>query len=97
MSSHLVLGKLARIAGADMVVYPSPYGKFSFLRERHLQIANSLTYQLEEIKRVFPMPGGGINNGSVHTVVDDLGIDCIIACGGAIHGHPRVPFPEGKH
>ena len=28
MSSHLILGKLAHGFGADMVVYPSPYGKF---------------------------------------------------------------------
>lgn len=96
MSSHLVLGKLARLAGADMVVYPSPYGKFSFLREKHLQIANALTYELGEIKRTFPAPGGGINNGSVHTIFDDLGKDCIVACGGAIHGHPMGPAAGGK-
>lgn len=96
LSSHLVLGKLARLAGADMVIYPSPYGKFNFFREKHLQIANALTYELGKLKRAFPGPGGGINNGVVHTLVEDLGIDCIVACGGAVHGHPMGAAAGGK-
>ncbi len=36
VSSHLVLGKLPRLAGADVVVYPCPYGKFPFLASKHL-------------------------------------------------------------
>ena len=43
VSSHLVLGKLPRLAGADLVVYPSPYGKFPFLASKHLLIAQALT------------------------------------------------------
>ncbi|MBI5723859.1 MAG: ribulose 1,5-bisphosphate carboxylase [Planctomycetes bacterium] len=96
LSSHLVLGKLARLAGADIVVYPSPYGKFNFFREKHMLIANALTCEFGSIKRSFPMPGGGINNGNVHSVVEDLGIDCIIGCGGAIHGHPMGPTLGAK-
>ena len=96
LSSHLVLGKLVRLAGADLIIYPSPYGKFKFFREKHLQIANALTYQMGELKRIFPGPGGGINNGVVHTLVEDMGMDCIVACGGAVHGHPMGPVAGGK-
>ncbi|MFH1006735.1 MAG: RuBisCO large subunit C-terminal-like domain-containing protein [Candidatus Latescibacterota bacterium] len=88
LSSHLILGKLVRLAGADMIVYPSPYGKFNFFREKHLQIASALTYELGRIKSVLPGPGGGIHNGVVHTLVEEMGTDCMIACGGAVHGHP---------
>ena len=42
VSSHLILGKLPRLAGADLVVYPSPYGKFPFLASKHLLIAQAL-------------------------------------------------------
>jgi 2,3-diketo-5-methylthiopentyl-1-phosphate enolase len=96
MSSSLVLGKLPRLAGADIVVYPSPYDKFSFLRDRHLQIAQMLRTPFYDLLATFPMPGGGVHQGMVPRLVQELGADCIIGAGGAIHGHPRGPRAGGK-
>ena len=36
VSSHIVLAKLPRLAGADLIVYPSPYGSLRFSRFKHL-------------------------------------------------------------
>lgn len=91
LSSHLVLGKLARLAGADIVVYPSPYGKFPLLRERYLEIGHHLSGEWCHIKRAFPMPGGGVMPNCVPAIIKDLGFDCILGAGGAIHGHPMGP------
>jgi len=88
LSSHLVLGKLARLAGADMVVYPSYYGKFPFLKERYIRIAHHLTESFYHIKPTFPIPGGGVHAGMVPLLLEELGNDSIIAAGGAVHGHP---------
>ncbi len=88
MSSHLVLGKLPRLAGADMVVYPNPFGKFRFTREKYLKIAFSLRGSFDHIVRTFPAPGGGVYPGVLPALYDDLGKDFIVAAGGAIHGHP---------
>lgn len=88
ISSHLVLGKFPRLAGADMVVYPCPYAKFRFMREKHLKIASALRMPLFHLKPVFPMPGGGVHPGMLPTLMEDLGKDWIIGAGGAIHGHP---------
>lgn len=96
MSSHLILGKFARMAGADIVVYPSPFGKFPFLRERYLQIGNHLLGRWLHFKPVFPMPGGGVMPGVVPAIVRDLGNDCILGAGGAIHGHPMGPVAGGR-
>ena len=96
MSSTLILGKLPRLAGADVVVYPNPYAKFSFLRERHIQIAQALRNSFYSIDPAFPMPGGGIHPGMVPTIVGDLGSDCVIGAGGAIHGHPMGPTAGAK-
>ncbi|HAA90636.1 MAG: Ribulose bisphosphate carboxylase-like protein [Thermoanaerobacterales bacterium 50_218] len=96
MSSHLILGKLARLAGADIVVYPSPYGKFPFLRERYLQIAHHLKSNWGHFKPVFPMPGGGVMPAVVPAIIKDLGNDCILGAGGAIHGHPMGPVAGAK-
>ena len=96
MSSYLILGKLARMAGADIVVYPSPFGKFPFLRERYLQIAHHLLGDWLHLKPVFPMPGGGVMPAVVPAIINDLGKDCILGAGGAIHGHPMGPIAGGK-
>lgn len=96
MSSHLLLGKLARMAGADIVVYPSPYGKFPFLRERYLLIGHHLLNPWVHLRPVFPMPGGGVMPAVVPAIIRDLGNDCILGAGGAIHGHPMGPVAGGK-
>ena len=96
LSSHLVLGKLARLAGADMVVYPSYYGKFPFLKERYIRIAHHLTEPFYHIKPTFPIPGGGVHPGMVPFLLGELGNDSIIAAGGAVHGHPGGAMAGAK-
>lgn len=88
LSSHLILGKLPRLAGADIVVYPCPYGKFPFLQSKYLRIARALTAEMYDIKRVWPMPGGGVHPGMVPLLVGDLGYDFMVGAGGPVHGHP---------
>jgi len=88
MSSHLVLGKLPRLAGADMVVYPCPYAKFLFMREKHIRIAHALRTPLYHLKSIFPMPSGGVYPGTLPVLMDDIGTDWIVGAGGAVHGHP---------
>ena len=91
VSSHLVLGKLPRLAGADLVVYPSPYGKFPFLASKHLRIAQALTDKFHDIKPIWPMPGGGVQPGMLPLLFEDLGHDFIVGTGGAVFGHPDGP------
>jgi 2,3-diketo-5-methylthiopentyl-1-phosphate enolase len=88
LSSHLVLGKLARLVGADMIVYPIESGKYRLLDERYRQIAYDLVLPFHHIKRTFPIPAGGLHPGLVPKIIDDLGYDVVISAGGAIHGHP---------
>ena len=88
VSSHLVLGKLPRLAGVDTVVYPSPYGTLRFSRSEHLRLAQTMTDAFYDIRPVLPTPGGGLHAGMVPRLFDDLGIDFAIGAGGAIHGHP---------
>ena len=88
VSSHLVLGKLPRLAGADMLVYPSPYGSLKLARSKHLRLAQSMTAPFHGIRRAMPMPGGGLHAGMVPLLVADLGIDHAFGAGGAVLGHP---------
>lgn len=88
VSSHLILGKLPRLAGADLVVYPSPYGSLKYTRFKHLRLAQALTDPFHGLLPSVPTPGGGLHAGLVPMLVADLGLDFAIGAGGAIHAHP---------
>ncbi|MBM3706110.1 MAG: ribulose 1,5-bisphosphate carboxylase, partial [Actinobacteria bacterium] len=96
MSSHLVLGKLARLAGADMIVYPIESGKYRLLDEKYRQIAYDLVLPWQNIKSTLPIPAGGLSANLVPKVLYDLGFDCAISAGGAIHGHPMGAIAGAK-
>ena len=88
VSSHLVLGKLPRLAGADVVVYPSPYGTLQFTRSKQIRLAQAMTDPFHGIRPTLPAPGGGLHAGMTGRLFGDLGIDFAIGAGGAVHGHP---------
>jgi 2,3-diketo-5-methylthiopentyl-1-phosphate enolase len=96
VSSHLVLGKLPRLAGADIVVFPAPYGKAPVLMEKFQNVARHLTFPFYHIRPTFPMPSGGITPKMVPAVVKDLGPDIVIGSGGGIHAHPHGPVAGAK-
>ncbi len=96
MSSHLVLGKLPRLAGADIVVIPAPYGKAPVITEKFDAVARNLTYPLYHLKPTWPMASGGITPTMVPKVMQELGQDIVIGSGGGIHAHPQGPVAGGK-
>ncbi|MCK4965329.1 MAG: ribulose 1,5-bisphosphate carboxylase, partial [Dehalococcoidia bacterium] len=96
ISSHIVLGKLPRLAGADVVVIPAPYGKAPVIPDKFLNVARNLTFPLYNLKPTFPMPSGGITPSMVPQVMADLGKDIVIGSGGGIHAHPQGPIAGGK-
>ena len=96
LSSHLVLGKLPRLAGADVVVHPAPYGKAPVLGEKFQRVAQNLSFPFYNIKPTWPMASGGITPQMVPAVVKDLGPNIVIGSGGGIHAHPQGPVAGAK-
>lgn len=96
IASPLILGKLPRLAGADIIVFPAPYGKAPYLKERYIQTAKTMTYPFHDIAPVFPMPSGGIAQPMVDEIIADLGYNVVIGAGGAIHAHPMGPAAGAK-
>ena len=96
ISSHIILAKLARLAGADIVVIPAPYGKAPILPEKFIRNAYNLTFPFYNIKPTFPMPSGGITPSMIPNVIKDLGPDVVIGSGGGIHAHPQGPIAGAK-
>ncbi|MFX0063410.1 MAG: RuBisCO large subunit C-terminal-like domain-containing protein [Candidatus Hermodarchaeota archaeon] len=96
VSSFLTLGKLARLAGADIVVYPTPYGKGPFLDVHYKGAAKAMRYRMHHLKPTMPMPSGGVTPGMVPRMVNDLGSDIMIGSGGGIHAHPDGPIAGAR-
>ncbi len=96
MSSNLILGKLPRICGADIIVTPAPYGKAEILQERYENNLKQLRFPLQHIKPTLPMPSGGITPGMVEVCVKDAGTDILIGSGGGIHSHPDGPIDGAR-
>lgn len=88
VAAHLVMATLPRLAGADMLVYPSPYGSLRFTRVEQHQVVRAMAEPLGDLRPALPMPGGGLHAGMVGLHLADLGIDHAFGAGGAIHGHP---------
>ena len=91
IGTNIVIGKLPRICGSDITVFPAPYGKAPILRERFLHMAHDMIMPLHHIEQTAPMPSGGISPGHVEEVIDDLGLDIVIGTGAGIHAHPMGP------
>lgn len=96
ISAQVVLGKLMRLAGADLVLYPSPYGSVAMERTETLAIAEELRKEHTGLKRSFPVPSAGIHPGLVPRLYEDLGNDQVINAGGGIHGHPGGSAAGGR-
>jgi len=96
VSSHLILGKLPRLSGADIVVFPAPYGKAPVIKDKFVNVARNLAFPLYDIRPTFPMASGGITPSMVPKVMKDLGHDIVIGSGGGIHAHPQGPVAGGK-
>jgi 2,3-diketo-5-methylthiopentyl-1-phosphate enolase len=88
ISASLLLGKLMRIAGADLVLFPSPYGSVALDKAEALKLAGGLTAPQQGLRRSFPVPSAGIHPGLVPQLFEDFGVDQVVNAGGGIHGHP---------
>jgi 2,3-diketo-5-methylthiopentyl-1-phosphate enolase len=88
ISSPLLLGKLNRLAGADVAMFGSIYSTYPLLREKYLRTAQFQTMPLYDLKPTMPSVGGGIHPVSAARIIEDIGFDVMLAVGGAIQGHP---------
>lgn len=91
MSINLIGATLPRLAGLDMVIALSPYGKFPMMMDSFISAGYKMLSPLGDVKPIFPMPGGGTTQGHIEDLIKKFGNDVMIAAGGAIHGHPMGP------
>ncbi|BBH19664.1 2,3-diketo-5-methylthiopentyl-1-phosphate enolase [Paenibacillus baekrokdamisoli] len=96
IAAPLLLGKLMRLAGADLVLFPSPYGSVVMPKEENLAVQAALIDPALPVKASFPVPSAGIHPGLVPLILRDFGQDVVVNAGGGIHGHPLGTAAGGQ-
>ena len=56
-----------------------------------MSVAHDMIMPLHNIDQTWPMPSGGISQGHVEELIDDMGTDVVVAAGAGIHAHPMGP------
>jgi ribulose-bisphosphate carboxylase large chain len=92
MTPAMLLGRLFRIFGADISVFPNAGGRFTFSTEECLDLAAAMREPLGGLSPGFPSPAGGMTIEKVGTMVETYGDDTALLIGGALLRHS--PDPE---
>ncbi|MEN9826057.1 MAG: hypothetical protein RI953_1802 [Pseudomonadota bacterium] len=90
ISPGVAMGSLIRAAGADLSLFPSPYGKIGLPKSAAVEIARECTKDLQaKVLPTTPVPSAGIKPEHVELACADFGRDFILNAGTAI-------FASGK-
>ncbi|GGF89162.1 2,3-diketo-5-methylthiopentyl-1-phosphate enolase [Paenibacillus abyssi] len=96
IAAPLLLGKLMRVAGADLSLFPSPYGSVVMPKEENLAVKAALLDPSLPVRTSFPVPSAGIHPGIVPLILKDFGQEVVVNAGGGIHGHPMGTAAGGQ-
>ncbi|MCC3376471.1 2,3-diketo-5-methylthiopentyl-1-phosphate enolase [Cohnella sp. REN36] len=96
IAAPLLLGKLMRIAGADLALFPSPYGSVVMPKAENLAVQDALVNGKLPQAAAFPVPSAGIHPGLVPLILRDFGRDVVVNAGGGVHGHPLGAAAGGR-
>ncbi|WP_433620105.1 2,3-diketo-5-methylthiopentyl-1-phosphate enolase [Paenibacillus cellulositrophicus] len=96
ISASVLLGQLMRLAGADLVLFPSPYGSVTMPKAENMAIRDELISRELPMKASMPVPSAGIHPGLVPLILRDFGTDVVVNAGGGIHGHPMGTEAGGR-
>lgn len=89
-AADVLLGTLFRAAGADGVVYPNVGGRFPFDEETCRALNGRLREPLGELRRTFPMPGGGIDVERIPHWTEAYGYETVFLVGGSLYARPDL-------
>ena len=84
ISHGILFGLLARLAGADITIFPNTGGRFSFTPEQCEEIREKAQRPLDEIKPIWVAPAGGMTLEKIPEMLKAYGKDCALLIGGAL-------------
>jgi len=85
MAPSALLGTLMRLAGSDLVIFPTWGGRFPFTREQCLSLDRSLKSDLHGLRRSMPVPAGGLSLEQIPSQLKVYGDDVAFLVGSALY------------
>ena len=82
-------GRFLRMAGADLVIVPSPYRNKTTPHHRSVEVANSLTENFENINQSMPVIYGEIKPKDIYRIFTDFGNQVVIDIKDAYTTHKK--------
>jgi ribulose-bisphosphate carboxylase large chain len=80
----LLLGKLFRLFGADVTIYPNYGGRFAYTPETCKAVAGAARAPWLGLKPCMPCPAGGMALSRVPEILDFYGPDAMLLIGGSL-------------
>ena len=82
-----LFGQINRLAGADVAIFPSFGGRFSFSKEECRDLVDGTERSMASMKPILPAPAGGMNLGRVQELLKFYGREVVLLIGGDLHRH----------
>ncbi|MCX6451010.1 MAG: RuBisCO large subunit C-terminal-like domain-containing protein [Actinobacteria bacterium] len=80
----IIFGTIARLAGADITIFPNSGGRFSFTPEQCQEIKSKAVTSLGKLKPIWIAPAGGMSIERIPEMLDSYGNDIALLIGGAL-------------
>lgn len=81
----MLYGKVMRLAGADLSIFPNYGGRFSFSQDECRRVAGALSAPIPGIAPAMPAPGGGMTLDRVGEIRGFYGDEVSLLIGGDLH------------
>lgn len=89
IAPEVVLGKLFRLAGADIVIFPNVGGRFALTSPECYQIARALRAEWGRLRPALPAPAGGMRLQNLTEMVSFYGKDAVFLIGAGLLRYKR--------
>ena len=96
IEAHVLFGKLLRLAGSDIVIFPSPYGDYPLLHHHAMEVSEALREKFGNLNPVLPAPSMGIYPQIIPQVFKDFGNQVVINVDEVPYLHPDGIFAGVK-
>jgi ribulose-bisphosphate carboxylase large chain len=84
MTPAVLLGKMFRLMGSDISVFPNAGGRFGFTQMECNELVHALRETFSGFKPTLPAPAGGMTLERISTMANQYGPDTVYLIGGAL-------------
>ncbi len=97
ISHKVMFAEFARLAGADVTIFPNFGGRFSFTRDQCARIAHGSSAHMGDLRSIFPCPAGGMSLDNIPESLQLYGNDVIFLIGGGLFKHGPDLVENSQH